>query len=258
MKQMHRFIIISMILFSILSNGYAQGSSESRDDNSESKEIIEFWNLGTDNPDKTIFKTIIDKFNDSSSDYFIENISTQSNTYKEKLIITMSSGECPDMYISWSGGPMNEYVESGFAQPIDEQFNKLNLDDILMDAAISQATYNGNIYAIPMLSVSISGIFYNKEIFDEYGLKIPTTIEELEYVCDVLVDNDIILFALANKQKWTGYMFFQNIAARYGGLVPFKSAASGEGTFEDESFVYAGEKIQEWVKKGYFPEGVNS
>ena len=35
-------------------------------------------------------------------------------------------------------------------------------------------------------------------------------------------------------------------------------AASGEGSFEDECFVYAGEKIQEWVNKGYFPEGFNS
>ena len=30
------------------------------------------------------------------------------------------------------------------------------------------------------------------------------------------------------------------------------------GTFEDECFQYAGEKIQEWVEKGYFPDGVNS
>ena len=53
-------------------------------------------------------------------------------------------------------------------------------------------------------------------------------------------------------------MYFMNLATRYGGLEPFQKAVSGEGTFEDESFVYAGEKIQEWVKKGYFPEGVNS
>lgn len=258
MKQTRRLLFIAMIVFSMVSGVYAQGSQESAKSDSSAKETIEFWNLGTENPDKKIYQYTVDKFNDSNSKYFIENIGTQNDTYKEKIIIAMSSGECPDMYTSWSGGPMNEYIDSGYAQPIDEQFNAHNLGDIIMDAGVAQATYKGKIYAIPMLNVTISGIFYNKEIFAKYGLEVPKTIKELEHVCDVLVKNGVIPFALANKTKWTGSMFFQNLAARYGGLEPFKAAASGEGTFEDDCFVYAGEKIQEWVKKGYFPEGVNS
>ena len=53
-------------------------------------------------------------------------------------------------------------------------------------------------------------------------------------------------------------MYFQCLATRYGGIDPFHNAVSGEGSFEDECFRYAGEKLQEWVIKGYFPEGVNS
>lgn len=53
-------------------------------------------------------------------------------------------------------------------------------------------------------------------------------------------------------------MYFQCLAARKGGLEPFQNAVAGTGTFEDECFKYAGEKIQEWVNKNYFPEGVNS
>lgn len=49
-----------------------------------------------------------------------------------------------------------------------------------------------------------------------------------------------------------------NLAARYGGLEPFQKAVAGEGKFTEESFIKAGEKIQEWVKNGYFPDGVNS
>ena len=48
----------------------------------------------------------------------------QNDNYREKLIIAMSSGECPDMYTSWTGGPMIEYIESGFAQPLDDLFYK--------------------------------------------------------------------------------------------------------------------------------------
>ena len=51
-------------------------------------------------------------------------------------------------------------------------------------------------------------------------------------------------------------MFFMSLAAREGGLEPFDKAVAGEGSFEDESFLYAGRKIQEWVEKNHFPEGV--
>ena len=111
---------------------------------------------------------------------------------------------------------------------------------------------------MPTYNVSLAGVFYNKEIFDKYDLEVPKTVSELEAVCDKLKEEGITPFALANGPKWTGSMYFQCLAARKGGLEPFQSAVSGEGTFEDECFIYAGEKIQEWVEKGYFPEGVNS
>jgi raffinose/stachyose/melibiose transport system substrate-binding protein len=95
-------------------------------------------------------------------------------------------------------------------------------------------------------------------MFQKYNLQVPTTVAELEKVCDTLLSHGITPFALANKSKWTGSMFFQNLAARKGGLEPFQAAAAGTGTFEDPCFIYAGQKIVDWVKKGYFPEGVNS
>lgn len=224
----------------------------------ENKEII-FWNIGTESPDKDIMQFGVDQFNQNTkSGYTVTSVPTQNDTYKEKLVIAMSSGECPDMYTSWSGGPMNEYIDSGFAQPLDELYEQSGLADKYMEASIEQATYKDQIYAVPVINVSISGVFYNKEMFAKYNLEVPKTISELEAVCDTLVKNNITPFALANGSKWTGSMYFMNLAARKGGLEPFQNAVAGTGSFEDECFIYAGNKIQEWVGKGYFPEGVNS
>ena len=60
---------------------------------------------------------------------------TQSHTYKEKLVVAVSSGECPDIYQTWSGGPMIEYVEAGFGQPLDEYIEKYGLKDVRLDYA---------------------------------------------------------------------------------------------------------------------------
>lgn len=37
-----------------------------------------------------------------------------------------------------------------------------------------------------------------------------------------------------------------------------QNAVAGTGKFTDDCFIKAGEKIQEWVNNGYFPDGVNS
>ncbi len=224
----------------------------------EDKEIV-FWNINTEEPMKTIVQDAVDRYNaNTQSGYHITNVSTQNDTYKEKLVIAMSSGQGPDMYITWSGGPMNEYIDSGFGQPITEYVNNSEWGSKIMDASLAQASYKGDIYAVPMGGITLSGVWYNKEMFAKYGLEVPKTIAELEAVCDTLVANGITPFALANASKWTGSMYFMNLATRYGGLEPFQEAAAGTGSFENDAFVFAGEKIQEWVSKGYFPEGVNS
>ena len=229
---------------------------ESGDD--ESKEIV-YWNIGTESPDKDVIAKAVDKFNsETESGYTVTVVPTQNDTYKEKLVVAMSSGECPDMYSNWSGGPMYEYIDSGFGQPIDDLFNASEIKDKLMDAAVAQATYNDHVYAVPYQNVSLAGIFYNKEMFEKYGLSEPKTLADLENICKTLKDNGITPFALANGSKWTGSMYFMSLAARYGGLEPFQKAVAGEGKFTDDCFIKAGEKIQEWVNAGYFPEGVNS
>ncbi len=249
----------AVLALSLAACGGTSDSAEGGSGSSDESKVITYWNIGTEGADKAGLEFPVNQFNENTeSGYTVEMIPTQNDNYKEKLVVAMSSGECPDMYTSWSGGPMNEYIESGFAQPLDDLYAQTNLADEFMDAAIEQASYNGKIYAVPTYNVAISGIYYNKDMFEQYGIEVPTTVSELEAACDTLVANGITPFALANSTKWTGSMYFQNLAARKGGLEPFRSAVSGEGSFEDESFQYAGEKIQEWVQKGYFPEGVNS
>ena len=236
------------------SSGDGDGGSDS-----DGKKEITYWNIGVESPDKDVITKAVEKFNsETESGYTVTSVPTQNDTYKEKLVVAMSSGECPDMYSCWSGGPMYEYIDSGFGQPIDDLFNASDIKDKLMGAAVGQASYNGHIYAVPYQNVSMSGIFYNKEMFEKFKLKEPETLADLEAICDTLKKNDITPFALANSSKWTGSMYYMNLAARYGGLEPFQKAVAGEGKFTDECFIKTGEKIQEWVEAGYFPDGVNS
>jgi raffinose/stachyose/melibiose transport system substrate-binding protein len=152
---------------------------------------------------------------------------------------------------------MYEYAKNGQIADLTSYMNANNYKSKFLDAAIAQASYQGKIWAVPTENVAVCSFFYNKEIFDRYNLKVPATIRELEAVCDTLKRNGVTPFSLANKTQWTGSMYFMFFATRRGGTQPFIRAVDGSGDFLDPAFVYAGEKIQEWVNKGYFNTGFN-
>ena len=218
---------------------------------------LTFWDIATEDPQRSIADAAVQRFMTAYPNVTVEVTHTQNDSYKEKLIIAMSSGQCPDIYIHWGGGPMNEYINSGFGADITELYTKYNTVNFL-PSAVEQCMYNDKMYAIPYGGIGGCGIFYNKTIFEQVGVQVPTTIAELEAVCDKLIAAGYIPFSLANGSKWTGSMYFMYLATRFGGTEAFAKAVEGTGSFTDEAFMYAATTIQDWVKKGYFPEGVNS
>ena len=127
--------------------------------------------------------------------------------YKQKLAVAMSAGQCPDMYIHWTGGPMVEYAEAGYAQDITDLVNQYGLRDRYTEASLVQASIDGRIYALPVKNNSVATFYYDKAMWAEKGYEVPTTIDELENLCDKMVSDGITPFALANQPQWTGSMY---------------------------------------------------
>ena len=234
------------------------GSSEASTGDSDT---ITFWNIATDEPDKTIWSYAVDEYNSNDASdygYTVDQIATVNDQYKEKLAVAMSAGQCPDAYIHWTGGPMIEYIKSGYAQDITDLVEKYGLEDLYTEASLAQCTYEGKIYALPVKNDSVAMFFYDKAMWAEKGYEVPETLDELEALCDQMVADGITPFALANQAQWTGSMYYMYLVARHGGTDIIKDAYAGTGSLVNDSTIFAGEKIEEWVDKGYFPTGVNS
>ena len=206
----------------------------------EPMEII-LWDIATDEPAKSTQEGAVQRFMADYPNIKITQVHQQNDNYKQQLVVAMSSGQAPNIYVHWGGGPMAEYYNSGYANDITDMYAKYDHPDFI-DAAVAQSTYDGKMLAIPFGGLS------------------GQTIDELEDVCDTLKANGITPFSLANASKWTGSMYYMYLVARHSGNAEFDAAYTQEngGTFTSEAFIYAGEKIQDWVKKGYFPDGVNS
>jgi raffinose/stachyose/melibiose transport system substrate-binding protein len=220
---------------------------------------ITLWHIQTqENQAKTI-QDSMDRFMKDNPDYKVEVVVMQNDAFKTKLKVAMGANEMPDIFITWSGGPMISFIDSGKIADITPYMNKNNFKSRYMAAGIDQATYKGKIWAVPVESLAIAMVFYNKDLFAKFGLQIPKTLDELDAVCAKLKANGVTPFSLANKTKWTGSMYYMYLVDRFGGPSVFADAANRKkgGTFEADAFTKAGAKIQEWVKKDYFNEGFN-
>lgn len=133
---------------------------------------IKLWDIATEDPNKKIQEGAVSRFMKAYPNVKVEVTHIQNDTYKQKLVVAMSSGQCPTMYMHWGGGPMNEYIDSGFANPITDLMNK-SCKVKFLKAAIEQCTYKDQIYAIPYGGIGGSGIFYNKTIFQNAGSRFP-------------------------------------------------------------------------------------
>jgi raffinose/stachyose/melibiose transport system substrate-binding protein len=227
---------------------------------SGAKKVIEFWHIQTTNPFPGIIQGSVDRFLAANPDYQVNTSVIANDSFKDKIAVAVRSGIVPDVFHSWSGGTMEEYADNGIIADLTPYMNANNTKGKYLDAAISQVTYKDKIWGVPVENVAIALVYYNKDMFAKYGISVPTTLPELEAACDKLKANGIIPFSCANKTSWTGDMFYQYLATRYGGIAPFQAAMRGTDPvgFEAKNFVDAGAKIQDWVKKGYFNEGVNS
>jgi len=180
---------------------------------------------------------------------------------KTRLRTAAAADEMPDMFVMWPDAMTREFVNGDLIQPINEFLDsKPEWRDNFIPNALDGYTVDGNIYTVPMNLAPTSLVYYNEALFEQYGVKVPETWEELKTAVQTFNDNGIIPIALGNKANWVAQStIFSSLADRVTGSEWFLNAAAQEGaTFEDPQFLQALEKMQELSEMKAFQEGFNS
>ncbi len=90
-------------------------------------------------------------------------------------------------------------IDAGLLMDITGQDFVNNYDP----SAIKDAgTYNGKVYEINLGRVVYSGIYYNKDMFAQYNVKVPTTWNELVTACQTFKKNNIPCMTAGGKDGW--------------------------------------------------------
>lgn len=142
-------------------------------------------------------------------------------------------------------------------QTLGEEGKLLDLSELdcaenLREVVKTANTVDGKLVAIPQ-EVVVHGLFVNKDMFDQYGLKLPETPEDLLECCRVFKENGIETPIGANRWWLENFVFAQAYADLYnGGNTEAEIAAlnSGESKYSDYMRP-AFEFLQKLIDEGY-------
>lgn len=257
---MRSILLITMVMvlapFLQACNGF---TSTQADNNSDVTEIDFFHRWPTD-PKNNYFKNAVAEFEEKNPDIKINTEAVLNDSYKEKIRVVLGSSNAPDVFFSWSGEFAYNFVRQDLAKDLTEEVNAdQEWSDKIMGSAWGPFTLNDKIYGIPW-SIDGKAFFYNKEIFEQYGLKEPQTWEQLIEVLDTLKnESDITPLAFGSKAPWTISHYIGTLNQRMVDPETIDkdyAIEPGEDKFTDPGYVKALEKLNELSP--YFNEGVNS
>lgn len=121
--------------------------------------------------------------------------------YYDILKTKASSGDMPDVFMTAGYNEINTYKE--YITDLSDQ----DFVDNIADGAKECVSLDGKVVGLPV-QMSGNGIVYNKKIFEDNNLEIPTTVSELEEVCKTLEEKGIVPFTNQFKDDWLLGQFY--------------------------------------------------
>jgi len=208
-----------------------------------------------DEPVVVLYKKLVDDYNARpDAKAVLDYQFTPGEAYYPKLNSAIAAGTVPDIFSSHAGGVLASYATAGKVAALDDALARDPAwKGRFVAGAFDALTVNGRIYGVPT-SQAVVPIFYNKEIFARFGLRVPQTYDDLKSVISTLVKNGIVPFANGDKDVWVGAMLSEVVSNRIGGNGPYAAIAGGGSNWTDPSFVRAGRILQELAALKAFPD----
>ncbi|MGA9174271.1 MAG: extracellular solute-binding protein [Thermoactinomyces sp.] len=153
---------------------------------------------------------------------------------KTVLATRMQGNDPPDTFQVHGGAELNDsWVAAGKMEPLNDFYEQQGWKDKFPKALIDLVSKDGNIYSVPVDIHRGNVLWYNKKIFDQYGLKPPTTFDEFFKVADTLKAKGVTPLSLGDKEPWTATQLFENILLGKLGPDDYNKLWKGQLSFDD-------------------------
>ena len=157
---------------------------------------------------------IVQAFNAANPDVEVIIESAASDEHTTKMKLAAQTNSLPDVFYMISGDAV-EMAKAGYLADLtadikaDPEFAGRFLPGMLDSMVI-----DGKTYGIPS-EMFVNGIWYNKALFDQCGLELPVTFEDMLHCAEVFRANGITPMARGNKSVFSCWSTW-TMHCRYG------------------------------------------
>lgn len=173
--------------------------------------------------------------------------------------IVLTGDDVPDvMEFNKGNATAGQLAAQGLLTPLTDAATERGWDEKLTGSLATTATYDeqgrmgsGEWYGVPNYGEFV-GVYYNKDMFAEHGLEVPTSLDELEDVLAAFKKEGITPLAEAGAEYPLGQLWYELVLA-YGdrALVDDYQLFANDVDFHNDAMTKATEKLDEWIEKGY-------
>ena len=171
--------------------------------------------------------------------------------------LILNSNQAPDLLEYNKGnGTAGLAASQGLLQPLDDVAKQKGWDKILNAASTQLGRYDAKgIYGSgPLIGISDYGefvsVFYNDDMFKANNIAVPTTLADFEKAMDVFVAKGITPIAEAANDYPAQHLMYELALSK--ATPTWVSNFQGlKAPLDTAPFLFAAQKLQEWVQKGY-------
>jgi raffinose/stachyose/melibiose transport system substrate-binding protein len=183
------------------------------------------------------YETVFKAYEEQHPNVKIEFEFLNSDNYNATLQARIATDDCPDIVGLRPGKALAiPLAEAGYLEDVS---NQLCVSD-MTEGELKTCSVEGKVYGVPTDQAYIC-TYYNKKIFSDLGLKVPTTWAEFLSACDTIKAAGITPISLGYKDSWVTQL-------AHFAIVP-TTIYKENMNFDDE--LYAGTKKfngEEWQK----------
>ncbi|WP_262495548.1 extracellular solute-binding protein [Paenibacillus sp. B2(2019)] len=231
-----------------------KGNSNKSDGEKITLKMMHLWPDSNNSAQNKMVKEIIREFEEANPNITIKTEVLENEQYKSKLKVLAASNDLPDIGFTWAAGFMDPYVRGDKFAAVDDL-----LQDELKGKFVAGTTegysFDGKTYALPV-ELNIVPVYYNKEIFSEFNLQPPQTLDDLKAIIRTLNNNGITPVTLGGKDGWPASFWYMYLADRIGGPNLMDKAVADQD-FTDPALLEAARQVQELVNLNTFIKGYN-
>ncbi len=209
MKKLLALFIVATMMLSFVACATPETTEPATTDSSSetsSDEQITLQFLANETPilPREFWQTVADRYNAENPNVTIEMLYQPASniSVNEHAKTLLATGQFPDVMVMTTP---SDYVPSGALLELDDaDVDMINPDYI--------SRIDGSIYFVPY-KIQVGGVWYNKDMFAERGLEVPTTWDEFVVILDTFADEGITPNVMGLKDGWAHVVPFGCIGA---------------------------------------------